>query len=77
MTRYAGSEYEWPMIIAAFKFLSCVAFKAYRSVCTHKLRSAADIRYIVTEHAHRFLSHQTANAFGYLLFVAIDACLPE
>ncbi len=77
MARDTGSEYKWPMIVAALELLSRVALEAYRTVRVHKLRGTADIRYVVTEHAHRFFSHEATNLFGYLLFVAIDACLPE
>ena len=65
------------MGIAALKLFSCVAFEAQRTVRIHKLRGTADVRYIVAEHADRFFSHEAAGLFGYLLFVAIDACLPE
>ncbi len=77
MARDTGSEYKWPMIIAALELFSCVAFEAQRTVRVHKLCGAADIRNVVTEHAHRFFGHEATGFFGYLLFVAIDAGLPE
>jgi hypothetical protein len=52
------------MIIAALKPLSCVAFEAERTVRIYKLGGTADIRYIVTEHAHRFFDYEATDLFG-------------
>ncbi len=77
MAGNTGSEYKWPMIVAALEFFSRVAFEAERAIRVHKLRGTAGVRYIVTEHAHRFFSHEATDLFGYLLSVAIDTCLSE
>ena len=77
MARDAGAEDIRAVIIAALELFFRVAFEAQRRVRIHKLRGAADIRYIVTKHAHRFFGHEATDLFGCLLFVAIDACLPE
>ena len=77
MARNTGSEYKWPMIIAALELFFLVALETKRTFRVHKLRRTADIRYIVTEHAHRLFNHEATDLFGYLLFMAIDACFPE